>query len=150
MGGSHLFPALQQLSSRKFLHLVPVTVLACVCKLYFSYTCSAISSFSSVSWTVQTLTDLVEMVIHVMDTVVKAIDWFTSLIQQCCFYGYSPHSITCITPSACTKVLKSNTELQFLMLLVSHVLHCYLFSVSQNDTDQCDKQYLISTISKKL
>lgn len=82
VGGSHLFPALQQLSFRTFLHLVPVPVLAGVCNLYFSSICSTISSFPSVSWT---LTDLLEMVIHVMDTAVKATDDFTTLVQQCQF-----------------------------------------------------------------
>lgn len=78
VGGSHLFPALQQLSSRTFLHLVPVTVPSGVCNLYFSSICTAISSIPSVAWIVQTLTDLLEVVIHVRDTFVKAINDFTS------------------------------------------------------------------------
>lgn len=65
MGGPHLFPALQQLSSRTFLHLVPVTDPSGVCNLYFGSVRTAISSFPLVSWRVQTLRDLWKMVIHV-------------------------------------------------------------------------------------
>lgn len=65
VGGSHLFPALQQLSSRTFLHLVPVTDPSGVCNLYFGSVRTAISSFPLVSWRVQTLIDLWKMVTHV-------------------------------------------------------------------------------------
>lgn len=53
-----------------FLYLVPVTVPSGVCNLCFGSICTAISSFPSVSWTVRTLTDLWEMVIHAWVTYV--------------------------------------------------------------------------------
>lgn len=129
VGGSHLFPALQHLSSRTFLHLVPVTVPSGVCNLYFSSICTASCSFPSVSWTVQTLTDLWEMAIHVIDISIKVPSDVTSfgtmmLISE----GPGPLILLAVNLK-CFGMKKITTALMVTVLPVSPSTPLWVYSV---------------------